>query len=166
LPFLQLLQFDGRLIQLRLPPHRRRCITRRSFRNAPQCFYILSPRACELEHQSTLLGIVRLCSRAEAFLRLIFIHLSQSWHDKPLHRIVPILGSGVPPSGSNDWWFRWPGALKGPERSCALASEAVEGRFPPAILSHQRAPLTRRGILRRREGARISGARALLSGQR
>ena len=37
-----------------------RCITRRAFRNAPQCFCILSPRTCELEHQSTLLGIVRL----------------------------------------------------------------------------------------------------------
>ena len=90
---------------------------------AAASIFILSPQD---EHQSTLLGIVRLCSRAEALLQLIFIHLSQSWHDKPLHRIVPILGSGVPPSGSNDWWFRWPGALKGPERSCALASEAVE----------------------------------------
>ena len=66
-----------------------------------QCFCILSPRACELEHQSTLLGIVRLCSSAEAFLRMIFIHFSQSWHGKPLHRIVPILGSGVPHSGSS-----------------------------------------------------------------
>ena len=31
---------------------------------------------------------------------MIFIHLSQSWHGKPPHRIVPILGSGVPRSGS------------------------------------------------------------------
>ena len=48
-----------------------------------QCFCILSPRTCELEHQSTMLGIVRLCSSAEAFLRMIFIQLSQSWHVKP-----------------------------------------------------------------------------------
>ena len=31
---------------------------------------------------------------------MIFIQLSQSWHGKPPHRIVPILGSGVPRSGS------------------------------------------------------------------
>jgi hypothetical protein len=49
---------------------------------------LLHPLAthCELEHQSTLLGIVRLCSRAEALLRLIFIHLSQS---TPLNYLVP-----------------------------------------------------------------------------
>ena len=79
-------------------------LSRRSFRTAPewfclsrgtcglqflasfQCFCILSPRICELEHQSTLLGIVRLCSSAEAFLRLIFIDLSQS---APLNYLVP-----------------------------------------------------------------------------
>ena len=55
-----------------------------------QCFCILSPRTCELEHQSTLLGIVRLCSSAEAFLRMIFIHLSQSSHGKPLNT-VPLI---------------------------------------------------------------------------
>ena len=32
---------------------------------------------------------------------MIFIHFSQSWHGKPPHRIVPILGSGVPRSGSS-----------------------------------------------------------------
>ena len=53
------------------------------FRIAPQCFCILSPRTCELEHQSTLLEIIRLCSRGDAFLSMIFIHLSQSWHGKP-----------------------------------------------------------------------------------
>ena len=88
-----------------------------------QCFCILSPRTCELEHQSTLLGIVRLCSSAEAFLRMIFIHFSQSWHGKPFHRIVPILGNGVPRSGSihrtnkrKNFWFAqgsWAAAVTG-----------------------------------------------------
>ena len=37
-----------------------------------------------------MLGIVRLCSSAEAFLRMIFIQLSQSWHVNPLNT-VPLI---------------------------------------------------------------------------
>jgi hypothetical protein len=75
-----------------------------------QCFRILSPRNCELEQWTSPVftfssyehredkprihatrnersaapnrGVVRPCSRAEAFLRMIFVNFSQSWHGR------------------------------------------------------------------------------------
>ena len=60
----------------------------RQFLASSQTFRILSPLTCELEQQIPLLGIVRLRSRADAVLRMIFIQLSQSWHVSPV--MIPL----------------------------------------------------------------------------
>jgi hypothetical protein len=102
LQLLRLVQLDRRLTHLnRVMPQLDRCRSRLAFRIAPQCFCfsrgacglqflapfrcfcILSPRSCELAQQIAILRVFRLRSGAEAFLRLILIYLSQSWHAVP-----------------------------------------------------------------------------------
>ena len=67
---------------------------------------------------------------------MIFIHFSQSWHGKPFHRIVPILGNGVPRSGSihrtnkrKNFWFAqgsWAAAVIG---RCFIRNRDTTGRI-------------------------------------